>query len=117
MAYVPSYTIEILTVTSSMVSAAFYFGVPNILAAAANPSAAQFGTRLDAADVAALQAGTLYGEVVQRNIVGMAPSNIAAFLITEYNSYGATALANYQAKYTNAQYEGWAYNGTAWSAP
>ena len=115
---IPNIQIEILSINSDQVTAAFYYAVPvaNQLASAASATRMQFGTRLDAPSLAALQAGTVYGEVVSRSLVGIVVSTQSATLLqSEYAAFAAQALLNYAGKYTNLQYLGKAFDGTLWS--
>jgi len=113
----PNIQIEVLNISADEVSAVFYYDVPvnNQLTGAVDNTRTQPGTRLDAAGVTGLQAGTVHFLVVSRNVVGKTPAQIAAMLQSEYTAASSIALADYQNKYTNRQHLGKAYNGTTWS--
>ena len=112
----PNIQIEVLQIDANTVYAAIYYAVPaNLqLASAVDVRRAQFGTRLDAASLLALQNGAIYGEIITRTVVGMTPAQIAALLQSEYAAYAATAAKNYADKYRNTQYLGKAFDGAAW---
>lgn len=113
----PSFQIEVIDIDANRVTAAFYYEVPvgSQLSGAVDPTRTQFGRRLSAGDVTALQQGTIYGELITRTISGLTPEVAAALLQSEYTAYTATALANYASLYTNKQYAGAAFDGSVWS--
>ena len=114
---IPNIQIEVISIDANTVQAAFYYAVPVgiQLTSATDATRAQFGTRLDAPSLTALQAGTVFGEVINRTVKGMTPSQIASLLQTEYSVFATQAVADYTGKYTNRQYAGKAFDGTTWS--
>lgn len=111
--------IEILDVDKDTVRAAFYYPVPaNIkLPGAVDATRQPSGTRLAAADLPALQDGTLFEFIVTAIVTGMTPAQIASALNSMYAdaTVQAQAAAQYSDLYTNKQYLHSAYENAVWS--
>ena len=107
--------IEILSITPTLVSLAFYYPIASPIAEASDPTRVPAGTRLSAQEVQDLKDGTLFEQVQDISINRLTKPQAKAYIEGLWASRQATALEEYQAVWRDADLVGKAFDGTSWS--